>query len=542
MGRNQASMTIRELDGLFEDMERTILDKVQEMLNDHRPRKWPEGKAPVKALPPPGTGPAGPSGPEGPEGPPGADGSDGSDGTPGATGATGATGPEGPEGPAGATGATGPSGADGDDADATEAIAEHAAIMAAGSSTPGHMAGEDKVKLDGIDSAQIAYKDEVNTFVQQQLLSGGATFGYTPTTDVRVGAMYLPRLRDLTDFIQHDFQDEFALLTREAGRVVNLSLAPSSGSGANMFVDDVSTLRYNNPTSPFPLVIEIDCSANPITNKNSGFWRLGLTTRNTGTMPSPTTYTLELYDNTAAAYTTVVTAAPLSWTLQVALLPQFASLAGSGANISKLRLTLDGTNPVPVGATFQIERMILYHGTNVWDPWHLHRLGGSIFGAVTMASTLLVSGVTTLASAVISGAVSIGTTLAVAGKATFSGGIAGQSRVLGGWLSEGVPPIGDHYGSITLIVDVDCTFDYVVGYAVTPPPVTAAVFDVEMKRGAAAFATLFSTLPTFAAGANLPSIGTKSTTNLNVGDLIRLNWDAVNGISGVTLGLKLTTR
>lgn len=121
-------------------------------------------------------------------------------------------------------------------------------------------------------------------------------------------------------------------------------------------------------------------------------------------------------------------------------------------------------------------------------------------------------------------------------------GFVGIPRVLGGWVAESAPAIGDHFGSITLIVDVDCTFVDVIGYAVTPPAGSGAVFDLEYKRAAGAWTSLYSSLPGFAVAANSPSTGTKSTTALNAGDLIRLNWDAVNAIAGVTLAMKLVTR
>lgn len=128
------------------------------------------------------------------------------------------------------------------------------------------------------------------------------------------------------------------------------------------------------------------------------------------------------------------------------------------------------------------------------------------------------------------------------GKITVAGGTAGIPRVLGGWVAETAPAIADHYGSITAIVDVDSTFVDVVGYAVTAPSASACTFDIEYKRGAGAWTTLFSALPSFAAGANTISTGTKSVTSLNAGDLIRLNFDAVNGAAGITIAMKMQTR
>jgi hypothetical protein len=121
-------------------------------------------------------------------------------------------------------------------------------------------------------------------------------------------------------------------------------------------------------------------------------------------------------------------------------------------------------------------------------------------------------------------------------------GYVGIPRVLGGWVSEAAPAVGDHFGKVTLIVDVDSTFVDVIGYATDAAVGTAATFDIEYKRGAGAWTTLFSVLPTFAVGANSVTAGTKSVTSLNAGDLIRLNWDAVNALAGVTVAMKLTTR
>lgn len=239
---------------------------------------------------------------------------------------------------------------------------------------------------DGLLSSNVALLSLAQTFGALKAFAAGATFGYTSATDVRIGSFYIPRLRDLTETVMHDFLDEFALLTSEPGRLATLLPAPSAGSGSNLFLDDNSTVSYSAGTSPFPITLEVDCSANPLTAKANATWRLGLTIRPTPIAYVPATYTLELWDDTAAAYTTVVSAAALTFTNGVALLPQFASLAGSGLNISKLKLTLDGTNPLPAGTTFRIQRVILYHASQAWDPWHLHRLGGTVRGTVAIGA------------------------------------------------------------------------------------------------------------------------------------------------------------
>jgi len=56
----------------------------------------------------------------------------------------------------------------------------------------------------------------------------------------------------------------------------------------------------------------------------------------------------------------------------------------SNSNLTKVRVTL--TLPSPLPQVFRIQRVMLYHSTAPYDPWHLHVLDGKMYGPLTWKS------------------------------------------------------------------------------------------------------------------------------------------------------------
>lgn len=113
-----------------------------------------------------------------------------------------------------------------------------------------------------------------------------------------------------------------------------------------------------------------------------------------------------------------------------------------------------------------------------------------------------------------------------------------------GWYLDGVLVVGDGQGPIYRI-DANVT---ILGFdlsAKIAPVTTGATFDVEYSTTPnGVFTSIFSVLPTIAAGANIGTAGILSTTTLNAGVYVRFNVDAVGGTAaqGVTAQLRMETR
>lgn len=113
-----------------------------------------------------------------------------------------------------------------------------------------------------------------------------------------------------------------------------------------------------------------------------------------------------------------------------------------------------------------------------------------------------------------------------------------------GWYLDGVLVVGDGQGPIYRI-DANVTilaFDISCKIA---PVTTGATFDVETSNAPnGIFTSIFSVLPTIAAGQNIGTNGTLSTTLLSAGQYVRFNVDAVGGTAaqGVTAQLRMETR
>lgn len=112
-----------------------------------------------------------------------------------------------------------------------------------------------------------------------------------------------------------------------------------------------------------------------------------------------------------------------------------------------------------------------------------------------------------------------------------------------GWYLDGTLVIGDEQGPVYEI-DANVT---ILGFELNNKiaPTGTATFDVEWSatRGGV-YASIFSTLPTFASGAREGGGGVLSTTTLNAGVFVRFNVDAIGSpaVQGVTAQLRMETR
>lgn len=113
-----------------------------------------------------------------------------------------------------------------------------------------------------------------------------------------------------------------------------------------------------------------------------------------------------------------------------------------------------------------------------------------------------------------------------------------------GWYLDGVLVVGDGQGPIYRI-DANVTILAFDLSAKIAPVTTGATFDVEFSATPnGVYTSIFSVLPTIAAGANIGTAGTLSTTTLSAGQYVRFNVDAVGGTAaqGVTAQLRMETR
>ena len=189
---------------------------------------------------------------------------------------------------------------------------------------------------------------------------------------------WFPRLQDYDGFIDRDCLDEFAFFNkRKNAQVITTPLASYI---EGMFTD-------NNSVSSFALqgntdvVIELDCSSDIIYVNSNAYFRLGLTFRNSGTMTWDQDCTIELWDNTNSIYVNVFTGklTAVGALNHCLISPLFVSLSANIYNIYKIKITLK--NVSVSNNSLEIQRLILYHGTAAYSPWHLHRLGGKMYGA-----------------------------------------------------------------------------------------------------------------------------------------------------------------
>lgn len=304
-----------------------------------------------------------PRGATGPQGPQGEQGPQGIQGIQGPTGPQGDTGPQGPQGPKGDTGDTGPQGPQG----------IQGATGATGATGPANELSIGTVSGGGIASASISGTPPAQTL--DLVLPTGAQGPQGPTGSG--GTAYVPRTRDLNNTLWLDYQDEFAYIDQIATVSIS-SGAAMSGSVNELFRDTASVIGWSAGVTPWPIVITVDMSANPLPSRSYGLYRNGLTLRNAGPASPPTTITVEWWDSIAGTWYSVFSSTP-TWTSGSAwVMPETA--ARSPYTMSKVRLTLDGNTVGPTSAV-QIQRFMLYRAVADWDPWHLHVGGGRVYGA-----------------------------------------------------------------------------------------------------------------------------------------------------------------
>ena len=222
--------------------------------------------------------------------------------------------------------------------------------------------------------------DGSNAMSAKAKLLYGADLGLTTEVDRRTDNLYIARWNDIKNIIMLDYQDEFALLCCVPGRSASVSPLLDAGDVCSLFEDNFKFIRWNSETScPDGIVITIDCSGNPIPHRYAGIYRLALTFRREAES-YPTHIKVEDWDNDTSAWVTVIDQ-DITVVDHVVLLPQFKAQS-SDARIHKLRITL--TCPSPLPAILRIQRVMLYHCTCPWDPWHLHKAGGGMYGDIDM--------------------------------------------------------------------------------------------------------------------------------------------------------------
>lgn len=215
----------------------------------------------------------------------------------------------------------------------------------------------------------------------------GLNAGFIPTAPsiaTSTTGIWMPRTADLLDSVIYDYQDEAAYLDRRQATISSVP-APGTGSLINLLRDNSDIAGWNPGTSPWPIVLTLDCSSSPIQPKNSGSYAIGLTFRSSGTTASlPTSIRIEFWDEVALSYV-VVADLPFSGVTSFGGWISPRLLATPPAfRISKIRLTLSGNNPLGAADTFRLQRLMIYHATATWDPWHLHVGGGSLYGNLTI--------------------------------------------------------------------------------------------------------------------------------------------------------------
>ncbi|WP_412026996.1 hypothetical protein [Deinococcus yunweiensis] len=224
-----------------------------------------------------------------------------------------------------------------------------------------------------------------NTWTGASTWANRATFALAgtgrKTTVMMTSGLLLGRISDLTQNVIYDYQDELALAAVTPGRTVTITANGTPITGISLeypFRDDSTAVSLAAGGTPYPLIVEIDCTGNPIIAASNGTYRMGSTFRGT---ERPTGIKVENWDGTA--YVTVQDATVLAaadYETGFYLGDNWLASAANAYAIQKLRVTISGTNPN--AGILYLQRLMLYHGTATWDPWRLHRLGGTMFGDV----------------------------------------------------------------------------------------------------------------------------------------------------------------
>lgn len=231
-----------------------------------------------------------------------------------------------------------------------------------------------------------------NTFTGLQTFNAGVNGGLDAVAGNALKGItkaLFPRNGDFTSLMQ-DHLDELALATYNTAWTISANAngtAITGSSLATLFTDDSGI--YVGSGNIYPIVIDFNFNASPVNVANNEFFRVGLTFRSTVPV---TSVLIEAW--TGTAYATVVNATGLSaadypggfW-----LSPPFIGNVTTN-NMDRLRITLGGTNPTP--PTLFLQRVMLYHASAIWNPWHVHRLGSTMYGNLNMTNgaTVTVAG------------------------------------------------------------------------------------------------------------------------------------------------------
>lgn len=229
----------------------------------------------------------------------------------------------------------------------------------------------DRMSLVTGGVAKITIRDTYTDFLSQ----------HSASAPLQVRGMWWPRIPDLNDHVILDYQDDAAYLDKYA-TTHTVSPAVSSGSINDIYRDDSNYAQWNSGTSPSPIVIETDMTANPILSKNNSTYSVGLTFRSSGVGSNPTNIKIETAVSGGTYTTQYDSAVTIGDGYQAWRSPQWTQ---SGSHIYKLKVTLTVTNPLP--ADFRVQRLMVYHATAPWDPWHLSSIGGRLHGEVGFGIT-----------------------------------------------------------------------------------------------------------------------------------------------------------
>ena len=214
------------------------------------------------------------------------------------------------------------------------------------------------------------------------VFGNSANLGFSQATANPLAVLrnfWIPRDADLDTFWILDYEDDFAYVDKKA--TITWTPAPTSYAGSinDPFRDDSNFIYWNAGTSPSPVVLEIDLSSQPLLPRNNPRWSLGLTFRGGN---NPTHIKIEAWNTTTGVYDTVF---DQDTSIATGYVPWVSpSWIPPGNVVSKLKVTL--TVPQPLQYTWRIQRVILYHNTATFDPWHVHVGGGTLYGNLALAS------------------------------------------------------------------------------------------------------------------------------------------------------------
>ena len=233
----------------------------------------------------------------------------------------------------------------------------------------------------GIGLTNPGEKLEINGVTKTYGIKAGYDYD-NPNLSRVVTETWFPRTPNISSFLMFDFLDEAAYWDKSYNSM-SITPLPDGGTITDIFRDDATFIYWSAATSPYPIVIEIDSSSSPITNKACGYYQVGFTFRSPWYSSNPTAMKIEVWDNSISSYVTVYDSSITLGSYYYWVSPTFLAPSGSNYDIDKLKVTLGGSNPLPFD--FCIQRFMVYHATASFDPWHLHIKGGNVYGGVNLA-------------------------------------------------------------------------------------------------------------------------------------------------------------